>query len=608
MGKIRILSDRIANQIAAGEVIERPAAVVKELIENAIDAGAERIEVEFRRGGRSYMRVEDDGRGMSKDDALLSLERHGTSKIAAADDLNRIVTFGFRGEALPSIASVSRFTLQTRQEGAEHGTEIVVNGGKVVQVRECGMPVGTRIEVAQLFNSVPARRKFLKTDATESAHIIQCARLHAIAHPSVAFKVIENDRTVFQSASCPGLEERLAEVFGRSLASLLMPIEATEGDMHLSGFIGRPSASRATRHEMLVFVNSRPVESRTLGYALLESYHGSIPKGRYPIAFLFLKIDPAAVDVNVHPAKREVRFREEARVRGFVIRTVLERLRGDLKEQTSVPASAPERNPGWRPNSAAPSAAAPSASERSKISPPLQRSAAPVRPVVAPAPVSPPTPVSASAETFLKTVPEPERAKPVSTGHVFRWRFIGQARGNLALFETAAGVVVMDRRAAHERLMYEEILAKFRKGAVPRQALLFPVPLELDPVATALLADHLDLLNGNGFEISVFGRNFFRIESVPPWLEPNLAEGFVRDLLALIREKGLPEEHPELAWERIALLASRKAIRINDRVTEEEIVGLARRLMESRNPLTSPLGRATFFEIGSSEIERRLQK
>lgn len=613
MGSIRILSDRVANQIAAGEVIERPAAVVKELIENGLDAGATRIEVEFRHGGRSYIRVEDNGSGMSQDDALMSLERHGTSKIAETADLQRVLTFGFRGEALPSIASVSRFVLQTRREEAEHGTEILVNGGKLIHVRECGMPVGTRVEVGQLFSSVPVRRKFLKTDSTESAHIIQCARLHAVAHPAVAFKVIENDRTVFQSASCANLEQRLTEIFGRSLAATLMPVDAREGDLSLSGFIGKPSASRATRHEMLTFVNARPVESRTLGYALLESYHNSLPKGRYPVAFLFLRIDPAGVDVNVHPAKREVRFREEARVRSFVIRAVLDRLRQDVAPNRADPVPAPGALPPMAPSSGSQGGAA--------RAPQVER--APFPRGAAPASGPPPAPAGAAGETRgghgpprrengMQAPPAPAHSAAAETMegriHDWRWRFIGQARGCLALFETAAGVVVMDRRAAHERLMYEEILAQFRNGRTARQALLFPVPIELDPVATAMLADHLGFLNANGFEIAVFGRNFFRIEGIPPWLEPGLAEEFIRDLISVIREKGLPENQPELARERIALLASRKAVRLNDRVTEEEIVGLARRLMRCGNPLTSPLGRATFFEIGAGEIEKRLQK
>ncbi len=618
MGSIRILSDRIANQIAAGEVIERPAAVVKELVENALDAGASRIEIEFRSGGRTLIQVEDNGCGMSGDDALLSLERHATSKIGAVADLHRIATFGFRGEALPSIASVSRFVLQSRTADAEHGTEILINGGKLIHVRECGMPVGTRIEVGQLFHSVPARRKFLKTDATESAHIIQCARLHAIAHPGVAFKVIENDRTVFESAPCPNLEQRLTEVFGRSLTAHLLPIEAREGDMALTGFIGRPAASRATRHEMLTFVNSRPVENRTVGYALLESYHGSLPKGRYPIAFLFLEIDPAQVDVNVHPAKREVRFREESRVRSFVIRAVLDRLRNEL--HSIVPPASPAATPN-PPPAQPPVPVAPRVSGSPAIA--IDRRPLAATPANAPETLSRGSSHPAaftrqmSSGTVAPAAPAVSRAgdtaeRPDATPsgtRDWRWRFVGQIRSSLALFETAAGLVIMDRRAAHERLMYDEILENYRNGNPnARQALLFPVPLELDPIATALLADHLAFLNASGFEIAVFGRNFFRIEAIPAWLDPNLAEDFVRDLLGVIREKGLPENQPEVARERIALLASRKAVRVSDRVSEEEIVALARRLLDSPNPLASPLGRATFFEMGAAEIERRLQK
>ena len=280
MPTIRILPDRVANQIAAGEVIERPAAVVKELVENSLDAGATRIEVEFRSGGRAYIRVEDNGAGMTRDDALLSLERHATSKITEAADLDRLTTFGFRGEALPSIASVSRFELQTRGAGDEAGTEILVNGGKFVHVRDCGRPVGTRLVVSHLFNSVPARRKFLKSDATESAHIIHCVRLYALACPQAAFTLIEDGRVIFRSPECATTAERVAEIFGRQIAESLLVIEAAEAGLRLRGLIGRPGVGRATRHEMITFVNQRPVDSRTLSYALIESYHEAIPKGR----------------------------------------------------------------------------------------------------------------------------------------------------------------------------------------------------------------------------------------------------------------------------------------------------------------------------------------
>src|ERR1041385_2382191 len=247
MAKVRILPDRVANQIAAGEVIERPAAVIKELVENSLDAGATRIEVEFRHGGRSLMRVEDNGGGMSRDDALLALERHATSKILEATDLDRLTSYGFRGEALPSIASVSRFQLQTREASADVGTEIVVNGGKMVHVRDCGRPVGTKIEVTHLFNSVPARPKFLKTDQTEAAHIVHCVRLYALACPTVAFTLLEEGRVIFRSPECATLAERVGEIFGRQISEALVPLEAIEPGLRISGLIGRPGVGRTTR-------------------------------------------------------------------------------------------------------------------------------------------------------------------------------------------------------------------------------------------------------------------------------------------------------------------------------------------------------------------------
>ena len=391
MPDVRILPDRVANQIAAGEVIERPAAVVKELVENAVDAGATRIEVEFNHGGRSYMRVEDNGHGMSRDNALLALERHATSKIREAIDLDQLASFGFRGEALPSIASVSRFMLQTRTADQEAGTEIVVNGGRLLHVRDCGRPVGTRIEVSHLFNSVPARRKFLKRDETEAAHIVAGVRLYSLAFPHVAFTLIEDGRIVFRSPECPALPDRVAEIYGRQIAGDLVPIEAHEGEMALSGLIGRPGVGRGTRHEMVVFVNRRPVDSRTLNYALIESYHESLPKGRYPLAFVFFDIHPAAVDVNVHPAKREVRFRSEPAVRGFVIRSVLGRLR-EIATASAPPVPAAPRVAGLT-LAPLPSLVAPPAPSIGPVTPPARPATIEPTPPNAP---SVPSPTSAA--------------------------------------------------------------------------------------------------------------------------------------------------------------------------------------------------------------------
>lgn len=601
MKPIRVLDDRVANQIAAGEVIERPAAVVKELVENALDAGASRIEVEFRHGGRSLMRVEDNGHGMSKDDALLALQRHATSKIAAAADLDALVSFGFRGEALPSIASVSRFTLQTRIEGDDEGTEIFVNGGKLVHVRACGRAVGTRIEVTHLFNSVPARRKFLKTDQTESAHIVAGVRLYALAYPAVAFTLIEDGRVVFRSPECPGLGDRVGEIFGRQIAEGLVPLEAEENGLTLHGLIGRPGVGRATRHEMVIFVNRRPVDSRTLNYALIESYHESLPKGRYPVAFLFFGINPAAVDVNVHPAKREVRFRSEPAVRSFVIRTVLARLR-ELGQV--APVLQREAPPVETPPAAAPAPAAPSLAPR--ILPPLR----PAFALTSEGKVERSEIGPAAAYQRGEPVPAPrtEIQNTESKIQNRQWRFVGVAHGVYGIFETPAGVVLLDRRAAHERVWFERLQAEFTAGDTVSQRLLLALPMELDPVASAMLLDRLDFLHEHGFEIGEFGRNFFRIEAVPAWMEPADAEPFVRDLLGAIREGRVPEGNLDMARSELARLAATKAVRLPPQPKAEDWEALVGQLFQCRSPLSSPTGRPTQIELGHGELNRRFQR
>ena len=602
MPAIRILSDRVANQIAAGEVIERPAAVVKELVENSIDAGATRIEVEFSHGGRSLIRVEDNGCGMSKDDAQMSLERHATSKLVETADLDRLGTFGFRGEAVPSIASVSRFELRTRPLETSSGTEILINGGKLVHVRECGLAPGTRITVSHLFNSVPARRKFLKSDATESAHIIQTVRLYALACPQTAFTLIEDGRVLFQSPICATLAERVAEIFGRQLAVDLLPVETVDAGLKLSGLIGKPGVNRATRHEMLMFVNRRPVDSRTLNYALIESYATSLAKGRYPVAVLFLDLDPAEVDVNVHPAKREVRFRNEGAVRGFVIRAVLQCLR-----EWGAPAASKEQGAGsGDPRSTIPvehlpgDPLPPPALTPSVMSQPFRHFASlPARAVVAPF-------QQTSAPRSAGSLPAPRSSLPVTT--LMGWRFLDTAHGDYALFEAPGGVVVLDRRAAHERVWFERLQAQFAIGEVASQRLLFAVPVELDAIASALLLDRLRFLHRHGLEVGEFGRNFFRIEAVPVWLEPTDAEEFLRDIIGLMREGRIDNKRTDLASEELARLAAQRAVRLPGRMGESEALGLVAQLFACAQPHTSPAGRPTHFELSKGELAKRFQR
>src|SRR5256885_13387193 len=343
MSRIRLLPDIVASRVAAGEVVERPASVVKELIENSIDAGARNIEISIHRGGMSLVRVIDDGSGMDRDDALLSLERHATSKIRSAADLQAVGTLGFRGEALPSITSVSRFRLTTREPNAIAGTEIIVNGGKIDIVRDGGEAPGTQIEVRSLFYNLPARRKFLRSENTESRNIEHQIHLQAIGHPQIGFSLLRDDRMLFQLPAAATLSDRIRDLYGVELLQRLVEVSGTASHkIGISGFIGQAGLSRQTRSQQLVFVNGRAIESSLITGAVREGYHTALMKGQYSVTFLFVELDPSAVDVNVHPAKREVRFRDPNGVREVVVRAIQETLargRADWQEKFRAPVS-----------------------------------------------------------------------------------------------------------------------------------------------------------------------------------------------------------------------------------------------------------------------------
>lgn len=605
MPEIRILSDHVANQIAAGEVIERPVAVVKELVENSLDAGAKRIEVEFRNGGKSYIRVEDDGCGMSPDDALLSLERHATSKLEEAADLMKVRSFGFRGEAVPSIASVSRFTLRTRSREREHGCEVLVNGGRLIHRKDYGMSTGTQIEVANLFNSVPVRRKFMKTDNTEAAHITYLVRLYAVGHPEVAFTLIENGRLIFKSLVSKRLIDRVSGVWNQKLGKELVELEAEEGGMRLSGLIGKPGVGRATRQEIITFVNGRPVESKALSYALIESYHTYLPKGRYPVVFLFLEIDPEFVDVNVHPAKREVRFRNDALIRQFVITTVLDCLKKLSQEILQVRMEGQDQKVSElvsKPVAILPSMSFPKIVP-SFVSAPLLSSQA----IAAD--------ISVSKIQYnngkISLAPEKgevkvfqESAKRIVSGPT--WRLIGGLMGSYGLFESPAGLVIMNYQRARQRVLYERIQKSFKAdGPCLSQPLLLPVPVSLDPLTSVAFEGCLDLLNKGGLKVVLFGRNFYRIEAVPSWLDMALAESFIRDVAALIREQGTLPRTEDLLHEKIAGLAVTQTIRLDNGLVGEHVDSLVEQLLSCDNPLTCPRGLPTYFELSSGDLEKR---
>jgi len=597
MSSIRILPDRVANQIAAGEVIERPAAVVKELVENSIDSGATRIEIEFRKGGKSYIRVEDNGKGMAPDEALIALERHATSKIREAEDLNEISSFGFRGEALPSIASVSRFTMRTRTEANQHGTEVFINGGKLLNRKDCGMPIGTTIEVAQLFNPVPARRKFLKTDATETAHITYLCRLFAIANPGVAFRLLEDRRTVFQSPACERLEDRIAEIWGRSLANDLIPVSVTspDGKYKLSGLTAKPGVGRSTRRELVTLVNRRPVDSRTLGFAVLDAYHGRIQKGRYPPAFLFLDIQPQEVDVNVHPAKREVRFRNDGDVRRFVLGAISETL-SNLRDTPTATEATPTRQ-----KESPTTAPVPAAVPRPAIRPATtsehdaaKATSSTTRPVEATAQTSPPPAQGAESTNQPATRSE--------------WQLIKLLKNRFGLFNTPKGLLLLHLRHADQRVRFEKIQKTLSEANSPSQGLLIPEPIELEPMAAATLKQHLDILNQGGFRVEEFGRNFYRIEAIPAWLDQSSAVSFLRDTVDALRQRSGSRNNDELVWQTVTELAACGSYQKNDTINEQSAQRLAEDLLRCDIPHTSPSGKPTYKELAWAEFERHFER
>ena len=572
--KIRLLAEVVANRIAAGEVVERPASVVKELVENSLDAGAKKIEISVERGGRSLIRVIDDGCGMGPDDALLALERHATSKIRDAGDLMKIRTFGFRGEALPSIASVSRFTLKTREPDAVEGTEVVIDGGRVVRAGKTGCPAGTSIEVRQLFAHVPGRRKFLRTEETEWSHIEQGVRLAALARPEVGW-VLRRDGAVFWQDTARGaLDERMAAVFGRDWKETFLEIDTEDGGMRIHGFLGRPGVNRATRAEQILFVNSRPVQSGSLNAALLEGYHNALMRGRYPVTVLFLEMDPCGVDVNVHPAKREVRFRQDGDVRRFISGAVAEVLRGGSVGPLPMPTVTTN---GFSPALTF----APTASQPATIIPGRA-----------------PMPVTAGGSLGL----EVETAPGIPAG----WRFLGVVDHIYLVAEKEGGVVLVDQHAAHERILFEQLLRQVAQEEVGGQRLLYPVTIEFPPVQAAFLKDRTEELGKVGLGISAMGGNAFLVDALPPRIRTLAVEEFVRGVVADLEKGGTTSKKDRrLSEEVIAKTVCRHAVKANDRLNDAEAVRLLADLLACELPYTCPHGRPTMILLGKAELEKK---
>jgi DNA mismatch repair protein MutL len=586
--RVRLLPDPLIDQIAAGEVVERPASVVKELVENAVDAGATRLRIEVREGGASLIAVTDDGLGMVPEDARLSLRRHATSKLATPADLQHIRSFGFRGEALPAIASVSRLRLQTRPRGLAEAFELLVAAGEVVRERATGGPVGTRVEVADLFAQVPARRKFLRSAATEWGHVSDWLTRAGLAWPKIHFDVRRDDRTAITWPEAAEPLDRIAAVLSEEEAGALVTSEGRQGELRILAFASRPDWHRATGDSIYLFVNSRPVRDRLLRHAVMEVYRDLLPRGRFPAALVFVELPFDAVDVNVHPAKWEVRFSDPRAVHQLIRGTLREAIVGRSWISGSRPAEPLVQGRADRTGGQGTAPATDWIFARPGQTTEL-RTALP-------------------DETPDEAVTSSGVASPLRFSDL---RLIGQLLATYLVFESKDGLVLIDQHAAHERVLYERLRASWA-GGVPRQALLSPVVVSVGAAETVAINRAAESLAALGFELEPFGEDAVAVRAIPSLLAGQDPSPLVRTLaeeLAAARRLGVAGTAslrllPEL--DRVcATLACHSARRKGDLMTPAEQQALAEALDTIPWAPTCPHGRPVAVPLDRAEIERR---
>ncbi len=581
MGRIEILDSRVAAKIAAGEVIDRPASAVKELVENSIDAGATAIRIEIERGGKELIRVSDNGCGMSREDAELSLKKHATSKIREVDDLGRITSMGFRGEALFSISAVSRFRMLTRESEEEPGTEIVVEGGEIMSVSPVDSSVGTEIEVRDLFFNMPARRKYLKSDRTELSHISQVIAERALAHPEIHFTFSHGKTRLFTTPGTGKLLDTVVAVLGSQFARSLIPISAG-GEVQVSGFIVQPLETTPTLSHLFVFVNGRPVKNGLIVSAAREGYGTMLMKGKQPAGLLFVDVAPEWVDVNIHPAKLEVRFSEDGKVFGAV--------RDAVREALGSREIIPEQKEVGRWLGPASGGIAPSFRKEDYHRP--------------------------TTGTFADTgrqarLPETEEeVLRTPGGDKYRWlsgEIIGQLWKTYILVQAGDEFLMIDQHAAHERVRYEMLRRDYESG-VKSQELIVPILMEMSQRDVSYLTEFSEELKRLGLVLEPFGSGTVQISAVPVVMGQEIEEEAVKELLGQIIEEGRIKEHREFSENIIKLAACHGAIRAGEVLTMERMRLLLRELADCENPFTCPHGRPTIISMDRKEVEKRFKR
>ena len=631
MGRIRVLSDNVANKIAAGEVVERPASVVKELLENSLDAGSTNIRVEIETGGRRLIRIADDGCGMLRDDALLAFERHATSKLSDVKDLLKIATLGFRGEALPSIASVSRLLLETRSPDEQTGTRVEIAGGKILSCEEIARGGGTAITVRDLFFNVPARKKFLRSEQTEMAHIASLVTHYSLAHPDKTFELWNGGMNLLQATPVSTLRERVFQVFGSQILEDLIDLgeradlmpapdpDDTPKRFAVRGFVSRPQVQKNNRNSIFVFVNGRLIRDRLMLHALSAAYHNLMPPACYPFALLFLDCDCEEVDVNVHPSKTEVRFRHQAWVHDFV--------RDSVRDQLMLSRPAPSFSPHPQPAAALP---------YSDFSQMMQNdSAAPefVLHPVAPPPArfdfgdggiplhaqaiaaTSPALQSAAAVPLKLRVPDthggfPSDAMPMesSMARIGDLRPMGQLHHSFIIAAGRDGLWIIDQHVAHERILFEQVLAQQASGRAEMQQLLMPAILQLTPEQQIEYARIEDELRASGFDTEPFGNRTIAVKAVPAAVGHADIERVIFEILEIAEEELRGVSLSDLRRGIAASIACRAAIKINTPLDHKKMEWMLRALAATEYPMACPHGRPVALQYGMREILRAFHR
>ena len=654
MGKIHVLPEHVANKIAAGEVVERPASVVKELLENALDAGARRIRVNVEAGGKRLIQITDDGCGMSRDDAMLAFERHATSKLRTADDLLSVATLGFRGEALPSIASVSRLRLETRAADDAAGTVLEINGGKLLRVEEAGLPAGTSIAVRDLFFNLPARKKFLKAESTELSHIASLVTHYALAHPDKHFELHSLTNAMLVAPPVGTHAERVYQVFGKETLEQLIPIAAQvelqriglpqpppwarheqeqedagrqPGEIRVRGFVSKPEIQKLNRSSIYIFVNQRLIRDRLIQHAITEAYRNILPPTVYPVVLLFLELPTAEVDVNVHPSKTEVRFRQQSAVHDFVrdsVRAALMKARPAPQFATEIgarPTATPALTSAARAASTAPvsgnwrelySPAADFALRPTELPPETQRlrfeSGIAVEANAALPVARFPRQSFAGSDGCGEVLPEPEAENDSSLASLSTLKPLGQIRNSFILAVNEDGLWIVDQHVAHERVLFERILRQRAAERVESQRLLMPIIVELDPAQQAVFTEIAEELRGNGFDLEPFGSRTIAVKVSPAGVDAAQVEHMLHELL----DQFASEEQAlnlEKARGRIAAsIACHAAIKVNMPLEQNKMEWLLAELAKTECPMTCPHGRPVVLRYSVKDIQRAFKR